>query len=80
MVSLTLLPLSSESSSFPSAILKHENKIFKDINLSLVLYCHETWYLFLGEGPGLRVFQNRVLKRIFGLKKGESNSRLENIT
>jgi hypothetical protein len=80
MVSLTLLPFGSEFSIFPSAILKHKNKIFKTTNLFLILYGRETWYLKLGEGPGLRVFQNRVLRIIFGLQKGESNSRLENIT
>ena len=42
-----------------------------------VLYGCETWSLTLREECGLRVFENRVLKRIFGLKKdkitGEQN-------
>jgi len=47
------------------------------IILPLVLYGCETWSLTLREECGLRVFENRVLKRIFGLKKdkitGEQN-------
>jgi hypothetical protein len=31
----------------------------------------ETWYLKLGEEPSLRVFENRVLRRIFGPKSNE---------
>jgi hypothetical protein len=31
----------------------------------------ETWYLTLREDHRLRVFENRVLRRIFGLKRGE---------
>jgi hypothetical protein len=32
------------------------------------LYGCETWYLTLREDHGLRVFENRVLRRIFGQK------------
>jgi hypothetical protein len=35
------------------------------------LYGCETWYLTLREEQRLRVFVNRVLRRIFGPKKGE---------
>jgi hypothetical protein len=38
------------------------------INSSLVLYVYETWSLALREEHRLRVFENRVLRRIFGLK------------
>jgi len=31
----------------------------------------ETWSLTLREGTRLRVFENRVLRRIFGYKRGE---------
>jgi hypothetical protein len=37
----------------------------------VVLYGCETWSLTLREGHRLRVFENRVLRRIFGLKRDE---------
>jgi hypothetical protein len=37
----------------------------------VVLYECETWSLTLREERGLRVFENRVLKRIFGPKRDE---------
>jgi hypothetical protein len=36
-----------------------------------VLYGCETWSLTLREEHKLRVFENRVLRRIFGLKRDE---------
>jgi hypothetical protein len=39
------------------------------IILPLVLYGCETWSLTLREGHRLRVFENRVLTRIFGPKR-----------
>jgi hypothetical protein len=44
---------------------------YKIIILPLVLYGCETWSLTLGEEHRLRVFENRVLRRIFGPKKDE---------
>jgi hypothetical protein len=41
-------------------------KIYKTIILPVVLYGCETWSLTLREEHGLRVFENRVLRRIFG--------------
>jgi hypothetical protein len=41
-------------------------RIYKTIILSVVLYECETWSLTLREEHRLRVFENRVLKRIFG--------------
>jgi hypothetical protein len=35
----------------------------------VVLYGYETWSLTLKEEHRLRVFENRVLRRIFGPKK-----------
>jgi hypothetical protein len=43
-------------------------KIYKTIILPFVLYGCETWSLTLREEHRLRVFQNRVLRRIFGPK------------
>jgi len=46
-------------------------KIYKTIILLVVLYECETWSLTLREERRLRVFENRVLRRIFGPKKDE---------
>jgi hypothetical protein len=46
-------------------------KIYKTIILPFVLYGCVTWSLTLREGHRLRVFQNRVLRRIFGPKRDE---------
>jgi len=40
--------------------------------LSVVLYVCETWSLTLSEERGLRFFENRVLRRIFGPKRDEA--------
>jgi hypothetical protein len=37
--------------------------------LPVVLYGYETWSLILGEEHRLRVFEKRVLRRIFGPKR-----------
>ena len=41
-------------------------KIYRTIILPVVLYGCETWLLTLREEHRLRVFENRVLRRIFG--------------
>jgi hypothetical protein len=46
-------------------------KIYRSINLPVVLYWCETWSLTLREEHRLRVFENRVLRRIFGPKRGK---------
>jgi hypothetical protein len=46
-------------------------KIYKSITPQAVLYGCETWSLTLREEHRLRVFENRVLKRIFGPKGDE---------
>jgi hypothetical protein len=46
-------------------------KIYKTIILPVVLYGCATWSLTLREEHRLRVFENRVLRRIFGPKKDE---------
>jgi hypothetical protein len=46
-------------------------KIYKTINLPVLLYGCETWYLTLREEHRLRVFENRVLRRIFGPTRNE---------
>ena len=46
-------------------------KIYRTIILPVVLYGCETWSLTLREECRLRVFENRVLRRIFGPKRDE---------
>jgi hypothetical protein len=46
-------------------------KIYKTIILPFLLYGCETWSLTLREEHRLRVFENRVLRRIFGPKRDE---------
>jgi hypothetical protein len=46
-------------------------KYAKTIILPVVLYGCETWSLTLREENRLRVFENRVLRRIFGTKRDE---------
>jgi hypothetical protein len=49
-------------------------KIYKTLILPLVLYWCETWSLILREEHRLRVFENRVLRKIFGPKREEDGS------
>jgi len=46
-------------------------KIYRTTILPVVLYGCETWSVTLREERRLRVFENRVLKRIFGPKNDE---------
>jgi hypothetical protein len=46
-------------------------RIYKTIILPVVLYGCETWSLTLREEHRLRVFENRVLRGIFGPKRDE---------
>ena len=47
-------------------------KIYKTIVLPVVLNGCKTWSLTLGEESRLRVFENRILRRIFGPKRDEN--------
>ena len=46
-------------------------KIYRTIILPVVLYGCETWSLTLRDEHRLRVFENRVLRRVFGPKRDE---------
>jgi len=46
-------------------------RIYRTIILPVVLYGCETWSLTLRDKRRLRVFENRVLRRIFGPKRDE---------
>ena len=46
-------------------------KIYRTIILPVVLYGCEIWSLTLRDERRLRVFENRVLRRVFGPKRDE---------
>jgi hypothetical protein len=48
-----------------------KNRIYKTIILHVVVYCCKTWSLTLREEHRLGVFENRVLRKIVGLKRDE---------
>jgi hypothetical protein len=56
-----------------SKLLSKNTKIsvYRTVVLPPVLYGCETWSLTLREEQRLRVFENRVLRRIFGPKRDE---------
>ena len=56
---------------FQFAIQNIKIKIYRSTILPVVLYESETWSLTLREERRLRVFENRVLRRIFGPKRHE---------
>ena len=46
-------------------------KIYRTVILPVVLYGCENWLLTLREERKLRVFENKVLRRIFGPRRDE---------
>jgi hypothetical protein len=64
-----LLPFGSQSSVLPPAVRNVKDKSYKIIILPVVLYGCETWSVTLREQHKLRVFENRVLRGIFGPKR-----------
>jgi hypothetical protein len=57
-----------------SSTLLSKNKkiqICRTLTLPVVLYGCDTWSFTLREERGLRVFENRALRKIFGSKKDE---------
>jgi len=61
-----VLSLGAESLSSRLLSKNLKIKIYRTIILPVVLYGCETWSLTLSEERRLRVFENRVLRRIFG--------------
>jgi hypothetical protein len=51
--------------------------IYRNIILSVVLHGYETWSLTLKEERRLRVYEKRVLRRIYDPKKDKGNRRVE---
>ena len=73
-----LLLFGTKSFVFQFAIQKLKIKIYRTIILPVFLYGCETWSLTLREERGLRVFENRVLRRVFGPKRDEVTGNGEN--
>ena len=65
-----LLSFGAESFVFHFGIQKYKIKVHKTI-MPVVLYGYKTWLLTLREESSLRVFEDRVLRRIFGPKRDE---------
>ena len=64
-----------------SLLYKNTNiQIYRTIILPVALYGRESWSLALREERRLRVFENRVLRGIFGLKEGRGNRGMEKAT
>jgi hypothetical protein len=61
----------AESFVFQVAIKNLKIKVYRTLILPVVLYGCETWSLKMREERRLRVFENKVLRRIFGLKRDE---------
>ena len=64
-----------------SRLLSKKLKVntYKTIILSVVLYGCETWSLTLREEHRLRVFENKVLRKIFGAKRDEITGEWRNL-
>ena len=66
-----MLLLGAECFVFQFATKTLKIKIYRTAILPVVLYGCETWSLTLREERRLRVFENRVLRRVFGPKRDE---------
>ena len=66
-----LLSFGAESFVFQVAIQKFKDQIYRIIILPVDLYGCEAWSLTLREEMKLKVFENMVLRRIFGPRRDE---------
>jgi hypothetical protein len=68
-----LTALSSEETASVTHFVRHlvAPELFRSTVAKNILYGCETWSLTLREERRLRVFENRVLRRIFGPKRDE---------
>ena len=74
-----MLLFGAESSVIQVAVQKFKDQdIYRIVILPVVLYGCETWSLTLREERRLRVFENRVLRRVFGSKRDEVTGNGEN--
>jgi len=65
------LLLGAESFVIQVTVKNLQIKEYKSIIFSVVLYGCENWSLILWKERRLRVFENRVLRRVFGTKRDE---------
>ena len=73
-----LLSFGAESFILQFLPKKIKIKIYRTIIFPVVVYGCGTWSLTLREEPKLRMFENRVLRRIFGPKRDEVTGSGEN--
>ena len=66
-----MLSFSAESFVFRLLSKNLQIKIYRTVILPVVLYGCETWSLTLREERKLRVFENRVLRKVFGPRRDE---------
>ena len=66
-----MLSFGAESFVLQVAVKDLKIKVYRTIILPVVLYGCETWSLTLREERKLRVFENMVLRRIFGPRRDE---------
>ena len=59
---------------FSTSVEEFENEIYKIIILPVVVYGCETWSLILREKRRPRLFENRILRRIFRLHDDENGA------
>ena len=74
-----MLSFGAQSFVFQVAIQNLKIKIYRTIILPVILYGCETWSLTLREERKLRVFENMVLRRIFGPRRDEVTGGMEEI-
>ena len=74
-----MLSFGAESFVFTLLSKNLKIKIYRNIILPVVLYGCETWSLTLREKRELRVFENMVLRRIFGPRTEEVRGGMEEI-
>jgi hypothetical protein len=67
-----LLSFGGESFVFQVAIQKYKDLGIQNRSFTCCLYGRETWSLTLRQEQRLRVFENRVLRRIFGPKRDKA--------
>jgi len=75
-----LLSFGAESFVFQFTIKKFRDKIYRTIILPVVVYGCKTRSLTLREKSNLRLFENRVLRRIFESTRDEETGSGENYT
>jgi hypothetical protein len=66
-----LLSFGAEYFAFQFAVQKYKFRMYRTVVLPVVFFGCETWSLALREERKLWVFENRVLRRIFGPKRDE---------